>query len=465
MGLRLFDSERVLFETNVGWRDREEERPVDADTIFGVASVTKAFTALSLLIQQAAGRLHLGDPVTDYLPFKLWDGAEPPTLRQFLNQTTGLPPTPTMTWLRAASQDGDPVTAERTWREAESTVAGGRDEVVRRASTVGTLRGMVDYLNAETRLLSSPGELFSYSNDGFCLMGGLVEEVSGQPFDEFVTERILLPLGMTRSTFDLDAVLADDNHATLYDRDDDGKVLRSPAWQTTGRMLGGGMLKSTMQDLTAWVRFLMAPERFATGGPVSSTGPGVGALDVPPELVRDMAAGDTWAGPALRYGLGLQRRDGHHGLTLIGHGGGLKGVSSQVGWVPELGVGAVVLSNLGGLNSLQLWTSAINAYAGLPLGTAVYEPEPFAASSDQVAEVLGSYASGEPYGRLRLFLDDAGAMRAAVGVPPVEVPAFMTAPSEVALRYEDGLDPVTFLRRDGRVWAAHMGLRALERVG
>ena len=110
-------------------------------------------------------------------------------------------------------------------------------------------------------------------------------------------------------------------------------------------------------------------------------------------------------------------------------------------------------------------TTAIGAYAGLPPDAAAYEPAPYEAAPQEVEEVLGSYASGEPYGRLRLFEDAAGALRAAVGFPAVEVPAFMAGPSEVALRYPEYDAPVTLLRRDGRVWAAHHGSRVLRRVG
>lgn len=456
LAVSLFDRDDVLLELCLGHRDREEGLPVDADTIFGVASITKSFTALALCILRDDGRLSLDDPVTRYLPFTLWREGEAPTLRHFLEQTSGLPPTPAMTWLRAESQAHDPVAAAPTLREALTTVADAA-ELRRRAEEVSTFEGLVGYLNENADLVGAPGELFSYSNDGFCLMGGVVELVSGAPFDDFVTERILGPLGMDRSTFDLQRVLADPNHSALYERDEDGAVGRSPAWQTTGRMLGGGMLKSTLADLRTYARFHLAAgagdERAAS------------QVGVDPATVREMAAGRVWAGPESRYGLGLQRNDDYRGHTVISHGGGLKGVSSRIGWVPDLGVGVAVLCNLGGVPVERVWTMALNAYLGLPLEAATYEPTPYDASEAEVEGVLGSYASGEPYGRLRLFLDERGELRAATGEPAAEVPAFMAGPDEVALRYAEYDAPVTLLRRDGRVWAAHQGLRVLRKVG
>jgi CubicO group peptidase (beta-lactamase class C family) len=453
MAVSLFTVDDVLYERGLGHRDREAGAPVDADTVFGVASVTKSFTALALQALAADGRLGLGDPVTRYLPFTLWDGRTPPTLRHFLQHASGLPPTPTMTWLRAASQEDDPVAAGPTLREALLTVTGGEAELAARAAEVSTFEGMVAWLDGNVELLDEPGKLFSYSNDGFCLMGGVVEQVAGRPFDAFVEERVLRPLGMARTTFDLERVLADPNATTLYERDESGEVQRSPAWQTTGRMLGGGMLKSTLRDLREWVRLLMAPE-----------GRRSAAVGVPPALVHEMAEGAVWCGPGARYGLGL-REATLRGLRFVGHSGGLKGVSSFVGWVPELGVGGVVLTNLAGLPSDKVFTTLVDAYAGLPLDAAAYEPAPYAASPSEVEDVLGSYASGEPYGRLRLFSGDDGQLRCGVGLPEAEVPAFMAGPDEVALRFAEYLAPVTLLRRDGRVWAAHYGSRVLRRVG
>lgn len=458
LAVTLFTLDDVLYEAGIGHRDREAGAPIDADTVFGIASVTKSFTALAVQALAADGLLRLDDPVTEHLPFTLWEGRRPATLRHLLGHTSGLPPTPTMTWLRAASQAADPVAAGPTLREALTTVAGGEEELRRRAAEVATFEGLVAYLNG-VEPLGEPGEVFSYSNDGFCLLGGVVERVSGEPLDEFLAARVLGPLGMTRTTFDLDRVLGDPNAATLYERDESGAVRRSPAWQTTGRMLGGGMLKSTLRDLRAWVRFLMAPERVGEGGR-----PLCEAVGVPAAAVAEMARGVAWCGPGARYGLGL-REARLRGLRFVGHSGGLKGVSSYVGWAPELGVGAVVLTNLGGLPSEKAFTTAIGAYAGLPPDAAAYEPAPYAAAPHEVEEALGSYASGEPYGRLRLFLDAEGALRAAVGFPESEVPAFMAGPSEVALRYPEYDTPVTLLRRGGEVWAAHYGSRVLRRSG
>jgi hypothetical protein len=213
----------------------------------------------------------------------------------------------------------------------------------------------------------------------------------------------------------------------------------------------------------------MAPEEYvAVGGALAPDAPrGPGAVAADPDRVREMWQGTVPAGPAGSYGLGL-RRDDADGLTLIGHSGSLKGVSSHMAWAPELGVGVVVLSNLAGLPSQKMATMAMNAYAGRALTQGVYAPAEYAGAPSETAalleDLLGSYASGEPYGRFRLFRDGEGSLRAAVGEPAVEVPAYLVAPDEVALRFQEHVAPALFLRRgDGEVWAAQQGSRVLLR--
>lgn len=463
VGVTVFTYDDVLLEQGYGARDVACQLPISGDTIFGIASITKSFTALAVQLLASDGLLTLDDPISDYLPFTLWQGREPARVRHFLNHTSGLPPAPTMTWIRAASQLSDPVAAEATKAEALTTVEGGEEEVRHKAAAVSTFEGLVAWHNEFSELLADPGKQFSYSNDCFSLMGGVVQRLTGVPFDEFVNRRILVPLGMTRTTVSLERILADPNTTCIYDRGPDGQVLLSPQWQTTGVMQGGGMLKSTLADLREWARTLMAPERG-----------GAEKLGISVERVREMTMGTTWAGVGSEYGLGVRRTDGYAtddipgGLSILGHGGSLKGVSSQLEWVPQLGVGVVVLSNLVGLPSDKMATMAINAYAGLPVTKSTYQPSQFAGSdaerADVLEQVLGSYASGEPYGRLRLFLDEAGALRVAIGAPAVEFPGFLVSPTEVAVQMPEALVPVAILRRsDGSVWAAHQGARVLRR--
>lgn len=122
----LFTADVEIFQVLEGHRDREAGLPVDEHTIFGVASVTKSFTCLAALQLAADGKLSLDDPVTDYLPLNLWRPGAEPRLRHFMNHTSGLPPLPTMTWLRGPTQAGDAISGSDTRQvRAMSAARGG----------------------------------------------------------------------------------------------------------------------------------------------------------------------------------------------------------------------------------------------------------------------------------------------------------------------------------------------------
>lgn len=472
LALSLFTPEGVLFERGFGLRDREAGLPVTPDTIFGVASVTKSFTALTTLLLAERGVVSLADRADSYFGFgSFWEDGRAATIANLLSHAGGIPPTPTMTWLRYSSQENDTVMGERAIAEAKLTLvdgatgmpslekpevslalleaaAGGlgteeaRERLAELAPKVATFEGLAAWIGANAEPLAAPGELYSYSNDSYCLVGGMLERATGEKFDALVEQEILRPLGMNRTTFNASVVTADADHSTLYTRGEDKEVLRSPLWQSTGRMLAGGMLKSTLRDLRVYVTRLLT--------------------DMPRQ--RALSEARISSAPDESYGLGLVTQPDYRGLRVIRHGGSLKGVSSAIGFVPALNVGAVVLCNLDGVNSQQLLLDALSAYAGLEPGVGAYEPDG-ADPSVGVSELLGEYLSGEPYGRLRLYQNEAGELSAAVGWPKVDVSALLVAPDEVALTYPDGRQvPVRFLREEnGAVWGAQSG-RVLRRL-
>lgn len=447
MAYSLFTEEEELLTDLRGWRDEQAGLPVTEETIFGVASVTKSFTALAILLLVEQGRVALTDPVTDHLPLTLWHGGPPATLQHFLQHTSGLPPLPTMTWLRGPTQAGDPVTdSDAKLVETMAMEAGGLPDV-------STFAGLIDYINDAVEPLGAPGRYFSYSNDAYCLLGALVESVSGVPYSEYVAASILAPLGMTRSTFELERVLGDPDSVTLYARDKTGAVQPSPRWEDAGVMRAGGALKSTLADLRRYVRFLMNPERAPE-------------LGLTPGAIRAMTTGTVWSGVGLRYGLGLNQQLAPYGGSVIGHDGGLKGVSSRIGWLPSgerhQAVGAVVLTNLAAVPVDLLHMAGINAVTGVPIDTRAYRPAEYAQRDADYARILGSYASGEPYGRLRLYRGPDGGLRAAIGDPVEDLPAALAGRDEVAVAGAFKTVPIrTVLDDEGEVIGMFYGSRVL----
>lgn len=430
-----FTPDEVRYEYFHGVRD-EAGNPVTPDTRFGIASVTKSFTALAILQLASAGKLAVTDPVTKVLPELAVFTRGVPTIADFMKHTSGLPPVPTMPLARAASQAGDPVT-------------GG--EATQDVPPLTTMVELMDWLNAHVTVHAAPGEWFSYSNDAFVLLGEIVTRVSGMPFEQWVEERICAPLGMTRTTFDLQAVLADDNTTTLYATGPDGRVVPSPTWQEAPPYTGGGALRSTANDLVRYVRALMD----LAASP----------LGVNEKLAKSMRSALTSIAPNSYYGYGLQITAPHHHVTLIGHGGSLKGVSSYIGYVPELNMGGVVLTNVAGVPSERTWLTGLNAYMGAPLGYGSFVPKPYPVTVEQIHELAGTYRSGEPWGVATFTLTVNHTLMAEVGEPAERGEVLFVGEDHAAIELPRGPVEIVLIRDSlGALVGIRQGLRVLLRV-
>lgn len=441
MALRVFSADEILFESFPGYRNVEAGLPVDADTIFGIASVTKSFTALSVLHAATAGRLDLDDPVTRWLPeLTLWRDRQAPTVRQLLTQTSGLPALPILVHAMAESGRGDPTEAFDPPLPAEEL------------RPAGTLEEVIAFLNEDARV-EEPGGLFCYQNDAWGLLGGIVSRASGSGFEDYVAEHITGPLGLTRTTFDLSRVLADRNATTLYATDPAGNVIESPKWHDSSALAGAGFLRSTARDLTSYVRFLMKGD-----------GERIGIDDA---LLQEMQSPLVWCGPGGSYGYGLTINEDHHGVTLISHGGRLKGISSTIGYSPELGVGAVVLINLEEQPADLMWLGAINTVLGVPVDSPRYAPQPQPVNDEAVAALLGEYRSQEPWGRLVLQRSADGGLEVLDGEAERRLSAFWVSADEFGIRGEEQDQYVAVLRDPadpfGQPWGLHYGRRILYR--
>jgi N-acyl-D-amino-acid deacylase len=172
---------RLVYARGYGWADRDSRSPVRPDSLFRIASVSKPFTAVAVLKLVDEGRLRLEDRVFDLLPSDAplpgAGNADPRlsriTLRQLLQHTGG--------WDREAAYDP-------MFHSAE---------ICRRLGTPGPAgpREIIRYMRSEP-LQFDPGSRHAYSNFGYCLLGRVIERVTGRPYEAHVRERVLEPLGI-----------------------------------------------------------------------------------------------------------------------------------------------------------------------------------------------------------------------------------------------------------------------------
>lgn len=324
--------DEVVYADGFGSRNLAENRPATADTLYGIGSITKSVTALAVMQLQEEGELDVEDPASDYLPIDL---PEDVTIHHLLTHSSGIPSLGTSAVLierqAGLGELGIPL-GDRD--DFHAHVEGGLDEIA-----------------------GDPGERFMYFNSGYTLLGEIVENLSGQPFEEYVESEILDRLGMERSTFDGEAYEADDDSATPYllDSEDDDSESNSEA-------RGGSVPDATdipVRELSAAPGGLLSSVRelgryVACQRNRGELSDDAGAVDDDAGTVDDtrlasessfgqMHAGhvETDSGP---YGYGWRRRE-VAGETVIGHGGSIAVSTAYLGFTPDEEWGVAVLCN------------------------------------------------------------------------------------------------------------------------
>lgn len=388
-----------VYTSGFGHRDREAGLPATPDTVYGIASCTKSFTAAAIMQLQEAGRLAVHDPVARHLPeFRTPDPVATGkiTLHHLLTHTAGFPPLPSraLALARAVARDPDAKPADR----------GGHPPI-------DTFEQLLEYIaTTPFELLAPPGALFSYCNDGFALLGAIIERASGQPYVPYIRDHILHPAGMADTTFSVAAVAENPMATILYAPHGKTEAVRSPAWEDGAVWDPPGGLKSTVRDL---LRYL---EIYRSGGTVG------GARILGPESVAAMTtqhvamarAGHPPFPPGAGYGYGLSVRHRPDGVTLVGHGGGRKGVSAHVLVAPEHGVTGAVLSNIAGVPSAQVLEAAMDGQMGRPVPGAPFPAPAHACPPERLSAYTGEYRSGED-GRATVSIEDGALVLATQG--------------------------------------------------
>jgi CubicO group peptidase (beta-lactamase class C family) len=211
----------VLLMKSYGPGDAARRVPLTTGSVYNLGSITKQFTAAAILTLEMQGKLSVSDPVSRYLGAVPADKAAI-TLHHLLTHSAGLESD-------FAPTDYDPV---------------GRDEYVRRAF--------------QSKLLFAPGAGYEYSNAGYSLLAAVVEIVSGQPYEVYVTERVLKPAGMRETGYKLPNWAPDRIAHGYQDGQDWGTILEriqepeAPYWT----LRGNGGLHTTLGDMLAWHRSL-----------------------------------------------------------------------------------------------------------------------------------------------------------------------------------------------------------------
>ena len=379
----IFDGE-LAHRGVAGLRNVADNAPVDSSSVFRIASMTKSFTALSILKLRDEGKLSLDDPAAKYVPelagltYPTTDSPQL-TIRHLLSHSEGFP-------------EDNPWGDQQLNRTDDEFAA--------------MMRGGIPFSNP-------PGVAYEYSNYGFAILGRIVARVSGQPYATYLRESILLPLGMTSTTMEAAQVPAD-RLARGY-RWEDERWKDEPPLPDGAFGAMGGMLTS-IDDLTRWVGFLMGawpPRNDVDDGPASraSAREMQQLWRLRPARVTRTGADSALALSVLGYGYGLRISQTCAFDHVVAHSGGLPGYGSQMRWLPNYGVGIIALGNL----TYTAWDGPIaGALAALARTGALQprEPAPSAAltsARDAVSRLVLSWNDqlADSIAAMNLYLDEA----------------------------------------------------------
>lgn len=364
---------KVQYEVFRGCRNRETGEEVNGETIFGLASVTKSFTAMSIMQMAEAGILSLNDPVSKFIPEFTNRNTETVTIAHLLSHAGGFFPQPRIVVDEVAEELGLDESRDGDLAYNEKLAAEGARQVAER----------LDSLTKENGLCGRPGEYLSYCNDGFGLLSEIIRRYGGYPsFAEYLQEKILKPLHMERSFCDFVRPAEDDNAAVLYEKKD-GVMQGHRDYHDNAFVLnGGGAMKSTLNDLKKYLCVYLNEGLSAEGTELLSD-----------YSVREMVKGRIPYGIHDSYGYGLYTRmTGPFAVT--GHGGSLPGVSSNIAFCYDNDCAVIVLCNTSDVPVSAVSDALIRMYAGIPVNERPALPEHFW-DRKLVKMCCGTYASGE----------------------------------------------------------------------
>lgn len=309
--------DRLIHVGAMGVQDLEENRPVNADSLFRIASMSKAFTALAILKLRDEGRLALDALAENYVP----------ELRDWRNPTGDSPRIRVRDLL---SHAGGFVTDD-PW--------GDRQQALSETDFTGMLRAGVPFTRA-------PGTAYEYSNFGYALLGRIVTNVSGRPYKDTIEREIMHPLGMSSTGYDIFAS-PPERRATGYRWENDAYAREPDMAHGTFGAMGG--VQTSASDYARWVSFLLSAWPARDGveqGPVrrASVRELSQGLNFP-QVGRRPGSNKDACPQAATYGMGMRiAMDCDAGFTLA-HSGGYPGYGSYLLLLPDHGIGLFAFAN------------------------------------------------------------------------------------------------------------------------
>jgi CubicO group peptidase (beta-lactamase class C family) len=329
------EDSRTVFERGYGARGLRDFAKIDARTNFRLASCSKQFTAMAIMLLVHDGKLRYEDRLTDVFPdFPAYGKAI--SIRNLLNHTSGLPDYEDLMEAAEKRKGG------AIWTETRQIQD---DEVL-------------DLLKRESGGKFAPGTQWSYSNSGYVVLGLVVAKVSGKPFREFLRERIFAPLEMSGTV----AYQRGQNEVAerAYGHSKEGAGWKETDQSATSATLGDGGIYSSLTDLAKWDEALAQHKLLSEKEMQAALTPGqlVGGAQA-----KWPANSDRPAGMPVSYGFGWFL-DPYRGHARMWHYGDTMGFHSYIVRFPGDKLSVIVLCNRTDLDPESLALKTANLFIG-----------------------------------------------------------------------------------------------------
>ena len=309
---------QLIYSGSYGKSNLESNIGATTKSLFRIASMSKSFTAMAILKLRDEGKLNLTDPVSKYIPDmtkagSLTKDAPVITIQNLLTMSAGFP-------------------EDNPWGDRQ--LDDSDEELLQ------TLREGISFSNV-------PGVEFEYSNLGYALLGKIITNISGIPYQQYITENILKPIGMNDSKWEYDQVPVNQlalGYEWIDDKWQPVPLLHDGAYGAMGGLICSieDFSKYVVLHLNAW------PARNeAEDGPIKRSS--IREMHQPWRFNNIFADAKTRSGEpcpvAIGYGYGLGWRKDCKGAVRISHSGGLPGFGSEWRMYTEYGIGVVSFSN------------------------------------------------------------------------------------------------------------------------
>jgi CubicO group peptidase (beta-lactamase class C family) len=384
LGIAVVTRDSAIWVAGLGTADVAAGRPATDETLFRIGSTSKAFVSLLILQLARDGRLQLSDPIWTHAPEiesrSRWQETDPVRIVHLLEHATG--------WDDLAPRD---------YALNDSAV---------------TLRQGLDY-NPDTRISRwRPGSRVAYCNSGPAVAAYIAEKLVGRPFEEQVTARLFLPMGMTTATY---FPPAPERAATLYRGDG---ATPYEYWHVSVRPAGA--INASARDMAAYVRFLL------NRGSVN------GVPLLPPEDIEDMerprSSLTARSGLPSGYGLHLATYV-DSGFVWVGHSGGVNGGLTVMAYRPDQGVGYAFMINGGSGEAVRRIRRLVRDY--LTRDAVPPAPPPVVALSALARSRAGWYRPDNPRVQKLYFAERiAGLVRVRAGDSTLVLRPLLDDPDE-----------------------------------